>query len=184
MARVTRVKKARVSKYTRLCDYPGCGHPIEPGDGMKYISPRLPGSPGSVTRYRCASHPDWNVWEYSTSLSARIAKLKYDGNDKILQADENTIEDLPTDLGWSIRGIAYEKSDSAQNVESSFGHPTRLSESLKQQADALEDWAYNIECVDVLEGKPDEEDRDEEAIEEWLENLRNGLRDALERSPL
>ena len=184
MARVTRVKKARVSKYTRLCDYPGCGHPIEPGDGMKYISPRLPGEPGSVTRYRCESHPDWHVWEYSSSLSARVAEITHDGLNAIVLMDEDTAESTPSDLADRIRDLASEKRDSAENVKSGFGHTTQLSEALKQQADDLGVWADEFDLIDVLEGKPDEEDRDEEAIEEWLENLRNDLRDALERSPL
>lgn len=188
MARVTRVKKARVSKYTRRCDYPGCGRVIEPGDGMKYISPRLPGSLGSVTRYRCAGHPDWHVWEYSSSLSARIAEIQHDGADTIRMMDEDTAESAPSEIADRIRDLADEKRGSADNVESGFGHPTQLSEDLSQQADDLEAWAEEIEAIDTLDGKPDEEDDDpdsyEESIESWLESLRNTLQDALDGCPL
>ncbi len=194
MARVTRVKKARVSKYTRRCDYSGCGRVIEPGDGMKYISPRLPGSLGSVTRYRCDGHPDWHVWEYSTSLSARIAEIQHDGANTIRMMYEDTAEDIPNELAEMVRELASEKRESAENVESGFGHSTQLSEELNQQADELDAWADQIEAVDALEGKPDEEDKHrcrddwpvsyEAALESWLEDLRNTLQDVLDGCPL
>ena len=184
MARVTVVKKARVSKYERKCDFPGCGHVIAPGDGFKHISPRVPGSLGSVTRYRCLTHPDWHLWEYSSSLSARIAEIQYDGNNEILQSDENTIEDLPTILGEKIRELADEKRESAQNIEDGFGHSTSLSDELNGQAYELESWADSVESVDILGGKPEEEDEDEKAVEYLLEDARNRLTDALEDCPL
>lgn len=187
MARIMRVKKARVSKYIRRCDYPGCGRVIEPGDGMKYISPRLPGDPGSVTRYRCESHHDWHVWEYSTSLSARIAEIQHDGANSILMMDEDTAEDLPNELADRIRELASEKRYSAENVKCGFRHPTKLSEALKQQADDLWVWADEFDLIDVLDGKPDEDDDPDsyaEALESWIEKLRGTLQDALDRSPL
>ena len=157
---------------------------------MKYISPRLPGSLGSVTRYRCESHPDWHVWEYSTSLSARIAEIQHDGANSILMMDEDTAESTPSELADRIRDLASEKRESAENVESGFGHPVQLSEELSQQADDLEEWAGQIEMIDAVDGKPDEEDQDndpgsyEEALESWLEDLRNTLQDALDGCPL
>ena len=157
---------------------------------MKYISPRLPGSLGSITRYRCGGHPDWHVWEYSSSLSARIAEIQHDGANSILMMDEDTAEDLPNELADRIRDLASEKRDSAENVESSFGHPVQLSEDLNQQADDLDGWAAEFDSVDVYDGKPDDEDWDkdldsyEEALASWLEDLRNTLQDALDGCPL
>ena len=146
---------------------------------MKYITPRLPGSLGSVTRYRCEGHPDWHVWEYSSSLSARIAEIQYDGNNEILQSDENTIEDLPANLGEKIRELADEKRESARNIEYGFGHPTSLSDKINGQVVELDSWAYSVGSVDILRGKPDDEE-DEKAVEAWLEEARNRLTEALE----
>jgi hypothetical protein len=126
-----------------------CGVEIKPGDPYKWIKPKS-GPYGGRLMVRCGSCPAWQVWEYSSSLSARTAQISHDferaidgatGPDEITSALE--------DAANSAREIAEEKRESAQNIEDGFGHPTSSSEELNEIADSLDSWADEIEQADV-----------------------------------
>lgn len=136
-----------------VCDY--CHEEIKVGSPYKWIEPS-----GQRVRNRHADCPTWNVWDYSSSLSARIAQIQHDDPD-----DFDTVDDLQA---WAagkaeeIRGLAEEKRESAQNIEDGFGHATYQSDELNEQADSLEQWAYDLENADIPEiPEPDEEDCEE-----------------------
>ena len=57
------------------CDF--CHQPIEVGTPYKHITPKS-GPYGGHKRTRHESCPTWQVWEYSSSLSARIAQIQHD----------------------------------------------------------------------------------------------------------
>lgn len=131
------------------CDH--CHKPIEIGTPYKHISPKS-GPYGGRTLNRHESCPTWQVWEYSSSLSARIAQIQ-DAFSIDLSGVESP-DDVTAALqaaAEAIRELAEEKRESASSIEDGFGHATYQSEELEQTADDLESWADEIENVSVPE---------------------------------
>lgn len=152
MARVTRVTKA--AKPHR-CGH--CGRDIAKGEPYKHISPRAHRAARGRKLVRCATCPDWQVWEYSNSLSARIQQIQYEGAQTIEAAGDH-LEDVPGELlASAIRELAKEKRESATNIEEGFGHPTSQSDELNQTADDLDGWADDIDGFE-LNDRPEQED--------------------------
>jgi hypothetical protein len=139
------------------CDYPECKHEtreIKVGESYKWIEPS-----GQRVRNRHADCPSWQVWEYSSSLSARIAQITNE------DPEGETVEDFEAwaaNKAEEIRGLAEEKRESASNIEEGFGHATYQSEELEQTADDLESWADKLEGVDIpAYPEPEETECDE-----------------------
>lgn len=128
-----------------------CGIEIEVGQPYKHISPKS-GPYGGRTLYRCDSCPSWQVWEYSSSLGARTAQISYEAWEQIDGAESvDDVQSILSATAEEIRGLAGEKRESAENIESGFGHPTEKSDELNQIADDLESWADEVEAADVPE---------------------------------
>ena len=150
-----------------------CGNEITVGSPYKYVSPKS-GPYGGRTRYRCASCPNWQVWELSNSLSARIAQLQ---NDWIVSADtdwdEEQVSSHLSEAAEAIRELAEEKREAAQNIIDGFGHDTYQSDDLNEIADNLDGWADYVESADVPEKpvEPDDEENedDDDSVQEWDE---------------
>lgn len=141
------------------CD--SCRKEIEVGTPYKHISPRS-GPYGGRQLNRHETCPTWHVWEYSSSLSARIAQIQHAAENALgdLVADSNEdYEAVLAEAAESVRDLAGEKAESAQNIEDGFGHTTTASEELTEQADALEQWADDIESADLPE-YPEAEEAD------------------------
>jgi hypothetical protein len=137
------------------CDAPNCKHEtreIKVGEPYKWIEPS-----GSYVRNRHEDCPSWNVWEYSSSLSARIAQIQADGPE--LFESEEDARSWAEGKAEEIRGLAEEKRESAQNLEDGFGHPTYQSDELNETADNLKQWADDLENVDLPE-YPEAEEQD------------------------
>lgn len=136
------------------CDYPGCsidGGEIVPGSAYMWIKPKS-GPYGGHQRNRHASHPAWNVWDYSSSLSAQVARIESEATDAASNADsEDDVTAALNDAAEAIRELAEQKREGAENIESGFGHATYQSEELTQQADDLDSWADKVEQADVEE---------------------------------
>lgn len=136
------------------CDYAMCEHEsreIAVGSPYKWIEPS-----GQQVRNRHADCPTWQVWEYSNSLSARIAQITSEDPEDF---------DSPDDWrSWAeakaeeIRGLSEEKRESAENIVEGFGHETYQSEELNEIADSLETWADDLEAVDIPELPEADED--------------------------
>jgi hypothetical protein len=146
------------------CDFPGCSvepkpGEILPGQSYKHISPKS-GPYGGRQLNRHAEHPSWNVWEYSSSLSARLAQISHDFWEEIAQVtSEDDVQSALDSAAEQIKEIAEEKRESASNIEEGFGHPTQASEDLENIADELESWADEIESADIPD-LPEPEDSD------------------------
>lgn len=126
-----------------------CGVEIKPGDPYKWIKPKS-GPYGGRRMVRCAACPTWQVWDYSSSLSAQIARIEYDATTATIDSVEDATSVLEQ-AAQEIRDLAEQKRESAQNIEDGFGHPTYQSEELEQQADDLEGWADEVESTEVPE---------------------------------
>ena len=140
-----------------VCD--SCREPIPVGTPYKWIAPKS-GPYGGRRMERHESCPTWQVWEYSSSLSARLAQISYDFAQATatFETPEEVTEAL-TDAAEAVRELAEEKRESASSIEDGFGHATYQSDELNEIADSLDTWADEIEQVDIPE-LPDPEDVD------------------------
>jgi hypothetical protein len=141
------------------CDYPGCRHDsreIAVGSPYKWIQPS-----GQRERNRHADCPTWHVWEYSSSLSARIAQIQHDGPGDDDVADADTARAWAEAKAEEIRELAEEKRESAANIEDGFGHATYQSEELEETASDLDSWADDLENVEL----PDPDDVEQDCLE-------------------
>lgn len=143
------------------CDFPGCtinGGKIAVGTPYKHISPKS-GPYGGQQKNRHAEHPSWQVWEYSSSLSARLAQISHDFWEAFGSAEDlDGVTEALSATADEVRSLAEEKREAASNIEEGFGHPTSASEELEQTADDLDSWADDIESADLPEW-PEPEDR-------------------------
>lgn len=146
------------------CDFSGCTvepkpGEILPGQSYKHISPKS-GPYGGRQMNRHAEHPTWHQWEYSSSLSARLAEIAYnfwgelDGVDNV-----DDVQSALDSCAEEIRSLAEEKREGASNIEDGFGHPTSASEELESIADELDSWADEVEGADIPD-LPEPEDTD------------------------
>jgi RecJ-like exonuclease len=103
------------------------------------------------------------VWEYSSSLSARLAQISYDfGNDIANVESEEDVQSALDSAAEAVKEIAEEKREGASNIEDGFGHETSASTELAEIADSLEEWADEISSADIPElPEPEDEDCDE-----------------------
>lgn len=140
-----------------VCD--ACREEILVGTAYKWIAPKS-GPYGGRRMERHESCPTWQVWEYSSSLSARLAQISYDFAQATatFETPEEVTEAL-TDAAEAVRELAEEKRESASSIEDGFGHATYQSDELNEIADSLDTWADEIEQVDIPE-LPDPEDVD------------------------
>ena len=142
------------------CD--ACREPIEIGTPMKHISPKS-GPYGGRKLTRHESCPTWQVWEYSSSWSARIAQATHGFSVDNAETPEEVQEALD-DVAGAIRELAEESRETASNIEDGFGHATQQSEDAEARADDLDGWADEIEQADIPE-LPEPEEQDCEACE-------------------
>lgn len=170
MARTIYVKsaRARVDKNTgealplRTCE--NCNKEIAVGSSYKHISIKT-GPRSSMRRYRCDDCADWQVWEYSSSLSALIAEIDFNARNAIASADDQAeATDVLAETAGAIRELADQKRDSAQAIEDGFGHSTQQSEELASQADDLDAWADDLETA-TMPDDPDPEEAECETCE-------------------
>ena len=168
------------------CDH--CGNPIEVGTPYKWIAPRS-GPYGGTKRYRHESCPTWQVWEYSNSLSALIAAAQHDAQEALASAnDQGDFESVASDFAAAIQDLADQKNESADNIESGFGHETYVSEDLRDTASNLESWVSDIENFQE-EDYPEPEDESkpepsEDQLEDWREVTRERLEEVIYESPV
>lgn len=164
MPAITRVKSARKrydaegnAKPLLTCDT--CSRSIEVGSSYKHMSIKT-GPYSSRQLVRCAICPDWQIWEYSTSTSARLAEIAHNVRLAASDAeDKEYVESALSDAAEAVREIANEKREAAQNIEDGFGHSTSQSDELNELADNLDSWADEIEAIDIPE-YPDPTDAD------------------------
>lgn len=123
------------------CDAPGCGKTIEVGTPYKWVQPKS-SAYGGRKRFRHGDCPSWKSWELSNSLSARIEQAldgEYDEN------DPESVADHLSSVAENIRSLGQEEVEKADNMESGFGHPTSMSDQIKEQGESLDSWADDIE---------------------------------------
>jgi hypothetical protein len=143
MAVTVQDKTKPLPPYT--CD--ACHLPIEVGTPYKHMTPH-----GSAKRTRHASCPTWQPWEYSNSLASQLARIAYDFTEVVNGAEStDDIQGALDDAAGSVKEIAEQKAEAAQNIEDGFGWETEKSTELAEIAENLESWASEIESADIPE---------------------------------
>lgn len=213
------------------CDFPGCdinGGLIAVGTPYKHMTPH-----GSAQKSRHAEHPNWNPWEYSSALWARVAQVQSEMENTIEGLSEvDDFESVRDDLAQQAQELLDEKQESLDAMPEGLASGSELEE----QVSALESWVDEIGSADAPEVPepepvtkwfvhgPDEQslneegyeeegdasrdrdkylaehpeedpddweitseeqeaedsDLDEEALDEWLEEAKQALREAVE----
>lgn len=151
------------------CDAPACRvAPIQDGDrtinvgaSYKHMSPKS-GPYGGRTLYRHEVCPTWQVWEYSSSLSARLAQIDHEAREAASGGDLSSTDSALREAAEAVRGLAEEKREAAQNIEDGFQHETEQSAELNDQAEQLESWADELDAA--ADDLPSD-DRPEEEVE-------------------
>ena len=149
-----------------------CGKTIEVGQPYKHISPKS-GPYGGRKLVRCEACPTWNVWEYSSSLSARVAEIAHDAQGEFNAAEDyDGVVEALSNAAERVRELAEEKRESAQSIEDGFQHPTYQSEELTETADSLDGWADDIENAQVPDYPEADGEVDCDACEGTGQNVR------------
>lgn len=172
------------------CDF--CDKPIDVGSAYKHITPKS-GPYGGTKRSRHEEHPDWQVWEYSNSLSARVAQIVASVETGAIETVDDA-EAVAAEAVEQIQELAEEKRESASSIEEGFGHETSQSEELAGQADELDSWASEGESLS-FEDEPELADHEEDASpeaafaafeqahEDWVTSLQDVVQEWIDGSP-
>lgn len=137
-------------------------HVINVGDPYKWVQPHMSGK-----RIRCDACPNWQPWELTNALWARLAQIESEFQDSLYEAESTDDVQAALDAAAdAVAEIAEEKRESASNMEDGFGHSTSASDDLNGTADQLDDWAEEIrgagdDIPEFPEGECEYEDREE-----------------------
>jgi hypothetical protein len=196
------------------CDFPGCdidGGEILPGTSYKFIALRF------GQRNRHDAHPNWNVWEYSSSVPSQCARLQSDMHDMIDSwepTDEGDFDALREELQGLAEEFHGEREEAVENMPEALQDGSTAAE----YRDMAEEWVsefdnvsepsaefagvceecdgtgevenpdYDPDVEDPLNGE-DEKTKECEACddghtegpsEDWLEEARDALREAVD----
>lgn len=131
------------------CDFEGCQHEgkeIRPGQAYKFKALRF----RQINRHE--EHPEWQVWEYSSSISAQAARLQSEMHDTIDAYDfsaEEDFDDLRTSLAEEADAFASEREEALENMPEQLQEGSQASE----YAEAARSWADDFGNVSA----PDDE---------------------------
>lgn len=196
MARVNTVKSFRGTSKTAdgTLKCSKCGATIQRGDRYVWWANRAPGQRSSFRRIRCGRTECYpQAWEREGNPKrAMLMQATAEAERQVADwtDDPSEIISIMETLAESVREVAQEYEDGADNIESGFGHETYQSEELREKAQQLNDAADEVEQFDPSEDPPDEGDFEadeddpdaepenadgetyEEALETWRERVR------------
>jgi len=141
------------------CKYQGTegGRAILPGMAYKHITPRS-GPYGGRQRNRHEECPNWQPWEYSGSLSARIGQVQHEAADLLDPSswtEQSDAESARDEVAALVQELLDEKQGNLDNMPDGL----RDASELNDQVDALEQWHSDVEGAD-LPDFPDTEEED------------------------
>ena len=146
--RVHTVQRARPSKHKRVCGH--CQKNIEPGQSYRYAEPRY-----GPAKYRHSTCPAWRQSELTSGKTAQLLAIQEAAEDAVSawgREDANELHDALTTAAEEARSLAEEYRESAENIESGFGHRVEKCDELESRADEIEAWADELEsAADQLE---------------------------------
>lgn len=160
MPKIIRVAKARVRKNgqgevlpNRVCELDGTE--IKVGDPYKHVSIKT-GPSSSLVRVRCNNCPDWQPFELSNAMWARVEQAVHNFRQSVDYTSEESLKDCLDGLAEEIRELAEERQQSADAIVDGFGSETEQASALREDAEALEQFATDIEDVEISEPTPED----------------------------
>jgi hypothetical protein len=150
-----------------------CGTEIEPGMSYRWWSNKLPGSFGSGQKsIRCIKMECYpKSWEMDGNPKRQALGQAQEALEEALSSnfdEASEVESALSDFAESIREIAQEMIDGAENMESGFGHATYASDELRERGENLEQQADDCEQV-YLDDRPEQSDYMTEDVEDCPE---------------
>jgi hypothetical protein len=155
---------AKAQKHQGHCD--NCGAELPAGQPYKWVKLKL--QRGGLKKKRCANCPAWRPSELTMSKMSGVYAAQEATTDALM--DVSTFDDLVEirdNAAAEIRAVGEEYQEAYDNA------PGLQAES-EEKAQALEDWASDIENADC-----DQDGEDEEGSEDYESEL-DGKRDELQ----
>jgi hypothetical protein len=139
------------------CDFQGCDvgpapGEILPGQSYKFISLRF------GQRSRHAAHPNWKVWEYSSSRAAQVAQVQDAMHAEVDAWEPEAVEDFE-DLKGSLQQQAQDAHDEAREAVENMPEQLQDGSQAAENAEALEAWVDGFDQAQAPDA-PDEEECD------------------------
>ncbi len=174
-----------------------CGKDIQIGMGYKWVAPRAHRAAHGVKRIRCLDCPGWKQSELTSSAALSVI---YGGQEAaedelskleapdIIDDTEAILEELrgiATQMGEAALEAAEIRHEAASAIVDGFGHETSQSDELQYDGDSLEEWANDLENIN-LEDFTEEADEDDLEVElsDWFEAQLSEVSEAVGNSPL
>jgi hypothetical protein len=166
-----------------------CGAEIQVGEGYYWWANKLPGSRSGYKQIRCSEHPP-TLAERTPGRAGQWMQMEEGFGKQIADTDSYTedgeFSGLAQDIASEIRSFGEEFTESAENMESGFGHETEQSTELRERGDRIIEAADEIEGMDFdpspEKGDEDEDETDEqfeERLESWRDECRTKLEDEI-----
>ena len=118
------------------CDY--CKGEILPGTPYKYLKLRF------AQRNRHEEHPDWQIWEYSTSVAAQAARIQHDMHGlvatTVFEDPESDFDALRDEIASLAQEFLDERQEALDNMPEQLQDGSRAQETVE----AVEDWLSEI----------------------------------------
>lgn len=132
------------------CDFAGCDiddGKILPGSPYKHITPKS-GPYGGTQRSRHEAHPNWNVWEYSSSVSAQAAQLQAEMHDTIDSYELTVVGDFE-DMKNAVGEMADEFVSDREEAVSNMPEGLQDGSQAQEYHELAESWKDGIDEVDA-----------------------------------
>jgi hypothetical protein len=147
MARVTHVKSRqgpRKEGKSAEMRCSKCGKDIAIGEPYKWFQSRI-----GYSKVRRNYHSACSIPRSQTTTS-RMGEI-WDAEDALDFSGCKTADDFTqalSEFAAVVREVGEGYGESASNIEDGFGHETSQSAELREKAEALEEWANDLESVD------------------------------------
>lgn len=159
-----------------------CGKAIKAGESYKWAKPRTHrGGVGYKVRW-CSDHSPTRAQLTSSPHLAALYDAEDAANSTISQAGSpEDVQQAVEDFAAAVRDeVAAGYAESADNIESGFGHETSTSAELREKAEGYEGWADELEAFDAQAAYDDamEADDVDSASDDELEAAMDACREA------
>ena len=181
MARTHEVKK---SQKQHRCY--GCGQPIEVGQPYKWFKMKM--ARGGIKK---TYHTGCNI-PPSHRTTSRMGQI-WDAQASLDLSGATSEDEVLTELASfaeTVREVATEYSESADNMESGFGHSTYQSDELREKGEALESWADDLENwsfngdEEPTQDEGESDDDYEQRVEDWRQEIRDEAQGEVDNCPV
>jgi hypothetical protein len=166
MAKLNIVKRFRGTTKTPdgnlMCGH--CGAKIQPGDGYRWWSNRLPGRGSGSKQVRCMQDSCTpTLADRTPGRRGQLMQIQMGANRDLENAtDFDAVKDAAQTAAVELRSMGYELIEGADNIESGFGHETEQSNDMRERGEALIEIADYLETMDSGE-EPEREECESDA---------------------